>query len=198
MKKIKFLQGTAVLILGFGIMFAFSGCTASGIDERTIIDGIVISANNKNITYDFSVLRAELEEGDSALYSIKADTLNQAIEELEVQTSRKPFFGQTQYILVNNRLSKKQTLEQLNNFTKDNGVSPNTSFYFVTDKGVKYLYEKKMTGKFFLTLAKIENKKNVNTTLLTAVNEMYEENKTAVLSVLNEKDGQLVLEKIEK
>jgi len=184
-------QRRGVIIVLFLFSIILCGCSTSGIDEQTVVEGIIVTKSDDGLEFKFAVLNAEMDE--KSVEGMKSDSVKEAVRNLEIHTSREPFFGQTQYLLISDNIDRNTMIKLLEYFSRELALPPNTVFFIVTENAEQYIYDRKLDGKFFQSLSRLKVKENKNSTLMACVSRLLDEKEGAQLSLLDEEDGRLLI-----
>lgn len=196
-KKIKFRSKPitkiiAVIMSVLLIMMLFCSCSSSGIDTKSIVDGVIISKSLTGYYYNFSMLDFENSQIHGVI-SIESDNIENAINDLQSITAKKPFFGQNSYIILSTRFSADDIMEQLNFFVKSNEISPNTAVMFAGTSVIKNLVQNKRESDYLVGLAKTEKErvKSIDITLMEIITSLNDNNIDKNICLIHSSDDVL-------
>lgn len=162
------------------ITAVFSGCSQTGIEQRGIIEGVIIDNTDKlDISYTFSMFD-ESEDKKDSLKTIKAKNIDDALLLLEKTTGKISFWGQCEYIVLAFN-SFDNAYGTLKFFTDNNKIPPDITVAFADKNAVELLQKKKQQPSLIISEAEkisLSNSK-VRTTLMQLVSD-YLNNKSGV------------------
>ncbi len=168
---------TAILIL---ITAVFSGCSQTGIEQRGIIEGVIIDNTDKGeISYTFSMFDESQDKKDS-LKTIKAKNIDDALSSLEKATGKVSFWGQCEYIVLAFN-TFDNAYDTLKFFTDNNKIPPDITVAFADKNAVKLLQTEKQQPSLIISEAEkvsLSNNK-VRTTLMQLVSDYIDNKRVA-------------------
>lgn len=162
------------------ITAVFSGCSQTGIEQRGIIEGVIIDNTDKlDISYTFSMFD-ESEDSKDSLKTIKAKNIEDALLSLEKATGKVSFWGQCEYIVLSFG-TFDNAYDMLKFFIDNNKIPPDITVAFADKNAVELLQKKKQQPSLIISEAEKISSSNskVRTTLMQLVSD-YIDNKSGV------------------
>ena len=154
------------------ITAVFSGCSQTGIEQRGIIEGVIIDNTDKSeISYTFSMFDESQDKKDS-LKTIKAKNIDDALLLLEKATGKISFLGQCEYIVLAFN-TFDNAYETLKFFTDNNKIPPDITVAFADKNAVELLQKKKQQPSLIISEAEKISSSNskVRTRLMQVVSD---------------------------
>ncbi|MDR0914773.1 MAG: hypothetical protein LBM65_06435 [Oscillospiraceae bacterium] len=194
MKRLKII--VAVVLVAY-FAFGFWGFSSSGLDQKIIVEGFCVSKaenSNKAQTYDFALLNSENSKTKSTV-TLTADDFNSACKKLREQTAGDPFFGQVQYVLVNDNLGYADIKENLKYFSSKTIIPPGAAVFTVTQQLKKSYLKKGSDTRFYQALSNMTAQSK--STLMAATTAVME-NKPGLLRLDADANGEIKTEEYKR
>lgn len=153
--------------IAFMMILSFSSCSITEVNENAIIEGVFVESGdtggaNGRYKYTFALPLYEEEKVTQEYISVYADSFSSAFEELQRATAKKPFAGQSKYVIFSQELKKGESKYLLEEISSDYSWRKDCVFFFADEKAVEFITEGGCTSEYIESFAGIYSRENRN------------------------------------
>ena len=157
-------------------IFLVTGCNyIEDLNNLGIINGIGIEIENNNYKLYASIIE-EINDNKikTKIYEATANSLNQAIENLNFSLNKKIYLSHLDLLLINSTIKTKEIEEIINFFLKRSNTRED--FLVLYTDNIKSIFEKEDIKNInnLIKINQIENNKSINTTMYDVIKNFYE------------------------
>lgn len=153
--------------IAFMLVLSFSSCTITEVNEKAIIEGVLVEKSDKSAEegrykYTFALPSYEEEEVAQEYVSVYGDSFYEAFERLEKAAAKKPFAGQNKYVIFSQSLEKGERKYLLEDMASDYQWRKDCVFFLADEKVIYCIKEGLFPYGYIEDFVKIYSRENRN------------------------------------
>lgn len=153
--------------IAFMIVLSFSSCTISEVNEKAIIEGVLVEKSGMDeqegrYKYTFALPLYEEEQVTQEYISVYGDSFSEAFEKLENAAAKKPFAGQNKYMIFSEDLKKGESKYILEDIASNYQWRKDCVFFFADKKAMEFITEGEYSSGYIEDFAKIYSRNHRN------------------------------------